>query len=357
MTDPKRARYDELIRGGMSSSEAIHMTDAEFGEGHYQPTQSEKYKKEFGRKETKSAEKEYIRPRIFESSKDADEYLRSLPEKERYEMESRLKGFKSGEERRRAIEHINIEKFKSGDIKTAKEMYGTPEEKYEKIREKGKEIYGTVKSSAAEAIATLKSRKLMKEKFVQAGKVAIGATALALEKRHPDDIRNIKKIRKELEKQDAIERKRIIEEKHQKKLEEIAAAGGVLTPNQRLALEKFRIKYKYGKKQIPAPRQTLEKRMSAGGFVGGFSFGGTSSAQKISGNPFGLGETGITGHRPERRPQRPQRADEALGLNSFGFSSSGNPFGLNAGGVSNTTKKNKKSKSKSNDPLGLGGFF
>lgn len=366
-----------------------------------QEAEQRKYKKEFGRKETKT-EKEFRRPEVFESTQEADEYLRSLPPKERYEEESKLKGFRSGEERRRVIEQVNKEMVQRADIEKAKRMYGTPLEKYEEIRGKAEGVYETLKETAVgtkklgRQVIGLESRAdiapRLKKGFTEAGKYVVGSAALALTPRAPSDIRNLEKVRKQIEKEEAIERKKIIEEKHQKKLEEIAAAGGVLTPSQRLSLERLKLKYRYGgrKRTISRPR-TSGKFLSGFGNLGGFSLGGRPQrpTQKIISrqperqvvrqtqivnNPFGLSESGIATQRPtvrqpvsvrpaERRIVRTERIPERrveYRPQPQSYNPVNNPQatnilfgGMNAG----SSPVEKKKNTASNDPTGAGAYW
>jgi len=263
----------------------------------------QKYQKEFRGREQKS-ERGFVRPKVFESTEEAEEYLQSLPPKQRYEEESRLKGFRSGEERRRIIEQVNRERVRRGDIEAAESLYGTPQEKYTELEEKArglygraKEVGGELKTAGRQAIG-LEDRTELIEKLKSGGKYVVGAAALKLTPRLPFDIRNLEKARKELAKKEFEERKRAKIEKHQQELEIAQAYGGIRPQRQ---------------KARPAPRgRSLEQRMGVTRVAGGFS----------------LGNMNLGGGRPVARPivrsqrrveqvsVRPQESD-LLGLSEF----------------------------------------
>jgi hypothetical protein len=340
------------------------------------------YKKEYPRNEP---QKKFTRPKVFHSEREASEYLNSLPERERYEVESRLKGFRSGEERSRVIEQVNKEYYHKADIRAAKASYGTPQEKYEELRSKAHIVYGNAKETATETkklarqLSGLESREdiapRLKKGFVEAGKYAIGTAALALTPRSKDDIRNLEKVRKQIEAEQKIENKRIAEEKHQKKLEEISAAGGLLTPKQRMSLERLRLKYRYARR----PRPTMQRPQ---GFLSGFGALSMQTQptqrpivqrvqaqrpamvvmQQAQDNPFGLSTHGLSvnmGQRPlpqqitekyptARRlpPMQEMTKADPFQMGSM-FAGSGDLIG-NIGG-----KRGKRNT----DPFGLSGRF
>lgn len=222
-------------------------------------------------------ERGFVRPKVFETEADYEEYMSSLSPKERYEKEAYYQGFRSGEEKRKAVDVLNKEFAQKYIKRHAGKQYGTPEEKYYEIEEKARGLYEKGKQASEEIrsvgmqIAGLDDRSEAISKLKEGAKKIIGAAALAATPMSPSDIRNLERIRKKIKEEEAKLRKQEADLKHEKELEKIAAAGGVLTPKQRYALEKYKAKVKYGGKTRTSPRRGRSPLKGAFGGMGGFN--------------------------------------------------------------------------------------
>lgn len=272
----ERREYDEGIREGNSPYSMKTSIERRRGqpdpEYRRMPNPESEYKR-IPRSEPKHTKIQYIKepkqtkenksyiepPPIFKNIEETEAYLNSLPPKERYEMTARLKGFKNGAERSKAIEYVNRQSFQKGDAETAY-ANNHPEKVYKQTKA---DIKNYVRRVGVKAKELTTSRGIKKLAAGTAGSVII-----ALKGNPPGDIRGLKEVRKQLEQ----ERLKEFAEKKIERQHELAIASALGGHPQY--------------KQKVAPKRSMVSRIGVpmGGMnLGGFSLStpqGVRSSQK-----------------------------------------------------------------------------
>lgn len=367
-------RYEQIMREDkedISPQQAISQVQKEFSEelkGSKEeqiPSQTKdikKYEKKFVGKEfgTRKKEKQPKELKVFDTIEEMDEYLKSLPEKRREEELARMKGFRSADERRRAIEYANRKLLRKHDIETAKEREGTPLEAYYKVfggkhpkieeiekeikkigeakeefepKTKLQKVFGRPFKSKELVTATEKLGELAKK----GGKYVVGSAILALQKKQAGDTRTLEEIRKEIEREQRIEQAKVAEERAFQIELATAYGGGRRVYVGRQVAGGITLAKRQKQISAPRPKQFMDMRIPAPAKFMDMNLGGSG---------FSLGEA-----KPAGKPMRttkvsqkvvvqPQRdAADVLGLKGFGTPTqpvkakmpsqpSGDPFGL-----------------------------